>query len=75
MAPKRYVCTCLERCKGGKEVSRSTYHRHKSYRHDDSVALAAEMSAVMEVDDSTSNSDEVVEDMGGLAEFCIHDGC
>jgi hypothetical protein len=42
-------------------VSRSTYHRHKSNRREDSDA--AGMSAVMEIDDS--DSDEVVEDSTG----------
>jgi hypothetical protein len=32
MVKKFYQCTCFERCKGGKEVSRSTYHRHGPIR-------------------------------------------
>lgn len=64
MIKKKYVCTCIEKCKGGKEVSRSTYQRHKSYRLGEGDAVvssqAVGMSAtIIEVNDS--DSDEEVE--------------
>lgn len=31
--PREYYCNCEVRCHGGKSVSRATYNRHATYRH------------------------------------------
>ncbi|KAF8803009.1 hypothetical protein BYT27DRAFT_7305688, partial [Phlegmacium glaucopus] len=62
---KKYFCTCLKRCKGGKEVSHSTYQRHKSDRNATASSTGIAAGSAMEVEDS-SDSDNETEDTGNL---------
>jgi hypothetical protein len=71
MAKKFYQCTCFERCKGGREVSRSTYHRHGRIREQEQLnsqlaashtgshgSVVGDGTIVGGNDDSTSDSEE-----------------
>jgi hypothetical protein len=60
MPKKLYQCTCFQRCKGGREVSRSTYHRHRLIREHEQLnsQLAASHSHGSVVGDSVGGNDD-----------------
>ncbi|KAF8237656.1 hypothetical protein L208DRAFT_1375492 [Tricholoma matsutake] len=57
---KTCICTCLQKCKKGKEVSHSTYQWHKSDHDKDAMVsqAGAGITTAMEVEDS-SDSDSL----------------
>ena len=79
MSQRFYQCTCFERCKGGREVSRSTYQRHRSIRvreeqlnppaqfavHASSSHAVVGDSIVGGNDDSSDSEEEASEDLEG----------
>ena len=69
MVKKFYQCTCFERCKGGKEVSRSTYHRHGPIREREQQIAATGSHgqgsvSIVEGDDDHSSDSEDLEEEG-----------
>jgi hypothetical protein len=68
---KKYICTCLQKCKGGKEVSRSTYQRHKSDRDKDAMVsqAGAGITTAMEVEDSDSEAGDFDSEAGDTGDF------
>lgn len=64
MAKRFYQCTCFKRCKGGREVSRSTYHRHGPIREDERLAshshgsVVGDSHSIVGGNDDSSDSEE-----------------